>query len=91
MLYVVYCKDKPGMFETRKATRAAHLAYIEETGAVVFSGPLQSDDRQMMIGSMLVIKAENRAEAEAWAANDPYAKAGMFASTEVTPFVKVIG
>ena len=31
------------------------------------------------------------AAAEAWAANDPYAKAGLFASVELVEWKKVIG
>ena len=32
-----------------------------------------------------------RDQAKAWAADDPYAKAGLFASVELTAWKKVIG
>ena len=39
-----------------------------------------------MIGSMVILEAADRAAAEAWAANDPYKKAGLFTSVEITPW-----
>ena len=36
-------------------------------------------------------RADDMAAAEAWAAGDPYAKAGLFASVELTAWKKVIG
>ena len=84
MLYAVICTDKPGHLETRKANREAHLAYLGET-AVVHAGPFLGDAGEM-IGSLVVIEAEDRAGAEAWAANDPYAKAGLFASVDIRPW-----
>jgi uncharacterized protein YciI len=40
---------------------------------------------------MLAIEAADRAAAEAFAAADPYAKAGLFASVEIIAWKKVIG
>lgn len=37
-------------------------------------------------GSLVIIEAKDQAEAEAIAANDPYAKAGLFASVEIRPW-----
>jgi uncharacterized protein YciI len=37
-------------------------------------------------GSLLVVEAADRAAAEAFAAADPYAKAGLFESVVVRPF-----
>jgi uncharacterized protein YciI len=37
-------------------------------------------------GSLLVVEAADRAEAEAFAAADPYAKAGLFESVAIRPF-----
>jgi uncharacterized protein YciI len=42
-----------------------------------------------MIGSMLVVDAEDRAQVEAFAASDPYRLAGLFDSVEIHPFRKV--
>jgi uncharacterized protein YciI len=89
-MFVLICRDKPGHLEVRKANRDAHLAYLAETGIVRLAGPLL-DDAGAMVGSMLAIEAPDRAGAEAFAAADPYAKAGLFASVEIMGWKKVIG
>ena len=89
-MFLLICRDKPGAIEIRKANRDAHLAYANASGVVVFAGPML-DDAGGMIGSMLVLDAPNRAAAEAFAASDPYAKAGLFASVEITGWRRVIG
>jgi hypothetical protein len=89
-MFVLICRDKPGHLEVRKANRDAHLAYLAETGIVRLAGPLL-DDAGGMVGSMLAIEAADRAAAEAFAAADPYAKAGLFASVEIIAWKRVIG
>ena len=88
-MYALICTDKDGALEIRKANRDAHLAYAAET-PVVFAGPFQNED-SAMIGSLLVVDVATRAEAEAWAANDPYAKVGLFQKVRIERFEKVIG
>ena len=44
-----------------------------------------------MNGSLVVIEAADRAAAEAWAADDPYAKSGLFSNVEIRPWKRVIG
>ena len=66
------------------------MAYIAETGVVEMAGPLL-DEAGKMIGSLVIIEVETRADAEAWATNDPYAKAGLFAKTRIEAWKKVIG
>ncbi len=84
MLFVVLCFDRPGSEGIRQATREAHLEFVAASGErVKAAGPFTSDDGSKMIGSMLVIEAESRADAEAWAALDPYARAGLFEDVEV--------
>lgn len=89
MLYAVICKDKPGHLQTRLDTRAAHLAYIEETGVVKMAGPFLEGGE--MCGSLVILETESLEAANAWAANDPYAAAGLFESVSVIEWKKVIG
>lgn len=89
MLIALIARDKPGALQTRLDNRAAHLAYIEETGVVAQAGPLLDGDA--MIGSLVILEVEDPAAAQAWAENDPYAKAGLFQSVELIPWKKVIG
>ena len=90
MLFALICDDRPDSLELRKATRDAHLAYIRETGVVVQAGPLL-DAEGRMAGSLVILDVADRAAAEAWAAADPYARAGLFAQAAIRPWMKVIG
>ena len=83
-------KDKPGALQTRMDNREAHLAYIAETGVVEMAGPVLDDDGQMC-GSLIVLDVEDMAAAQAWADNDPYAKAGLFEAVTLRAWKKVIG
>lgn len=90
MLYAIICVDKPGALEVRKANRDAHLAHIKGAdGAIVQAGPFLDADGGMC-GSLLIYEGE-RAGAEAWAAADPYNKAGLFRSVEIRAWKKVVG
>ena len=90
MLYAIICVDKPGALEIRKANREAHLAHIKgSNGAIVQAGPFL-DANGDMCGSLLIYEGDE-AGARAWAAADPYAAAGLFASAEVRPWKKVVG
>lgn len=89
MLFAVIARDRPGQLQLRLGTRAAHLAYIEETGIVRMAGPLI--DGGAMCGSLIVLETDSLASAKAWVGNDPYGKAGLFANVEVIEWKKVIG
>ena len=44
-----------------------------------------------MVGSLVILDVEDMAAGEAWAANDPYNKAGLFEAVELITWKKVIG
>lgn len=90
MLIALIARDKPDHLQTRLDNRAAHLAYIEETGVVAQAGPLL-DQNGEMVGSLVILDVEDMAAGEAWAANDPYKKAGLFEAVELITWKKVIG
>jgi hypothetical protein len=90
MRFALLAKDKPGAFQTRLDNRDAHLAYVAETGAVEIAGPLLDADGQMC-GSLIILDVADLAAAQAWAAADPYAKAGLFGDVTLSAWKKVIG
>lgn len=91
MLYAIICIDKPGALQIRLDNREAHLAHIDgSNGAIVQAGPFL-DAQDKMCGSLLIFEADDVAAAEAWAAEDPYAKAGLFESVAVRPWKRVVG
>lgn len=90
MRFALMTKDRPGALQLRLDTRAAHLDYIAATGCVEMAGPLLDDEGQMC-GSLIVLDLPDLAAAQDWAANDPYARAGLFAETTLIAWKKVIG
>lgn len=90
MLVALTAHDKPGALDMRLANREAHLAYIEATGVVDQAGPIL-DDAGQMCGSIIILDVDRMTDAEAWAAGDPYAKAGLFESVTLQAWKRVIG
>jgi uncharacterized protein YciI len=88
-LFALICTDKPGALDLRLAQRPAHRDYLGSTGVVVHAGPFLRDGA--MTGSLVVIDVPDRAAAQAWAAGDPYALAGLFAEVRIEEWNKVIG
>lgn len=88
MIFTFIGKDKPGSLDIRLSIRPAHLEFLNALnvqGALKFGGPFLGEDGKP-IGSLVAIEAENLAKAEEIFAEDPYAKADLFASTEILPW-----
>ena len=83
MLFAIIAEDRPDGVERRQAVRPTHLAHLESLGdTLVFAGPfLDAEDKPT--GSLVVIDAASREEAEAIAARDPFVTQGVFARYEV--------
>lgn len=92
MLFAFICKDKPEHLQLRLDVRPDHLAFLatlNAEGALKFAGPFLDDDGKSC-GTLMMVEAADRAAAEAIAASDPYAKAGLFQSVEVRAWNWVI-
>ena len=90
-LYVLVCHDKPNSLDLRMATREAHLAYARaQSGKVKLGGPIL-DAKGDMAGSLLFFDTEDVGDVEAFTANDPYTKAGLFGRVEILPFKATLG
>ena len=90
MRVALICKDKPGSLQIRLDNRPAHLDHIKSSGVVEMAGPFLNEAGEMC-GSLVILDVETLAQAQDWAANDPYAKAGLFDSVQITEWKKVIG
>ena len=89
MHFVISCTDKPGQPGLRQENRPDHLDYLESHAErIVAAGPTLSDD-DAPNGSVLVMEFDDRAQAQAFVDNDPYAKAGVFESVSIKPWKKV--
>lgn len=90
MRFALIANDNPGALQTRMDNREAHLAYVAETGVVEMAGPMLDGNGQMC-GSLIILEVTDLAAAQAWADNDPYAKAGLFSDVTLRAWKKVIG
>lgn len=90
MYFVIYAKDKPNHTDVRAANRPDHVAWLKANNFHV-AGPLLAQDGETMIGSMLILEANSKADATALIKNDPYAKAGLFDTVELHAYNWAIG
>ena len=98
MLYAIIAEDLPGSLQRRLEKRPAHLERLKalhEAGRLVLAGPHPAIDAQDpgpagFTGSLIVAEFATREAAIAWAAEDPYALAGVYARVTVKPFRKVL-
>lgn len=98
MWYLIHGIDLPNSLEGRKAHRPAHLARLEalrDQGRLKLAGPLPAIDAEDpgpagFTGSVIVAEFGSLAEANAWAADDPYLAGGVYARVDVSPFRLVL-
>lgn len=98
MFYMIYSEDVTGSLDKRLATRAAHLARLEQLkneGRLLLAGPLPAIDSTEpgpagFSGSLVVAEFASLHEAQRWADTDPYLAAGVYARSTVKPFKKVL-
>jgi uncharacterized protein YciI len=97
MLYAIISEDVADSLPRRKVARPDHIKRLDkmqQEGRLVVGGPLpaiDSDDpgEAGFTGSLLVAEFNSLEEAEAWAKEDPYVKAGVYESSIVKPFKQV--
>jgi uncharacterized protein YciI len=83
MLWAIYCIDKPNSGALRAEHQQRHSAYLKAKDAVFFTGPLQSDDASQNIGSLWIVAANSRSEAQAFVDGEAFYRAGVFESVSV--------
>jgi uncharacterized protein YciI len=97
MLYAIIAEDVPGSLPRRLEARAAHLERLKalhDAGRLLLAGPHPAIDGTDpgpagFTGSLIVAEFASRDAAVAWAAEDPYAAAGVYSRVTVKPFRKV--
>ena len=92
MLFVVIARDKHGHASVRAGNRPDHLGFLKaNAGRIRLGGPLLTEDGEGMTGSFLVIEGTSADDVEALLAQDPYGRAGLFESVEITPWKWTVG
>ena len=88
MYFAAICRDKPGALQLRLDTRPAHVEHLNDLnarGVLKIAGPLLGDEGKP-VGSLLIFECDDLDEARSIAVADPYAKAGLFDSVEISPW-----
>ena len=89
MPYAIQTEDKPGSSQIRADNRAAHLEYLTKNKHLLLAaGAVIDDDGTGGHGGILLVDTDDRKEAERFAAEDPFTKAGLFAKVTVTRWRK---
>lgn len=98
MWYAVISEDIKDSLPRRAQARAAHLARLStllDEGRLLLAGPHPAIDAEDpgpagFTGSLIVAEFASLEEAEAWARDDPYVEAGVYANVVVKPFKRVL-
>ena len=86
MLFALLCTDKSNSLELRIKVRPDHVAHLNGLGSAMKAAGPFLDEAGNPNGSLVIIEAADLAAAKVMAVQDPYAKAGLFASVEIKPW-----
>ena len=98
MWFAIMTEDTPDSLEKRLANRPEHLARLQalqNAGRLLLAGPFPAIDSNDpgpagFTGSLIVAEFDSLNEATAWANNDPFVTAGVYADVTVKPFRKTL-
>lgn len=97
MLYAIIAQDVENSLQDRLGARPKHLerlTALQDQGRLIIAGPnpaIDSEDpgEAGFSGSLVVAEFESLEDAKAWADDDPYVAAGVYANVTIKPFKKV--
>ncbi len=79
MQFVIHAHDKTDGGKRREPLREAHEAYLTRHRDILIArGPLLDDAGARSIGSLIMLDVANKAEAEAFWADEPFNRAGVY-------------
>lgn len=96
MLYAIYAEDSKNSLSKRTEVRPEHVERLQELkqqGKLILAGPLPAIDNiepgpAGFTGSLIVAEFPSLKDAQHWANDDPYIKAGVYQNITVKPFNK---
>ncbi|MFC6886551.1 MULTISPECIES: YciI family protein [Actinomadura] len=90
--FAVRCRDVAGSGPLREASLDAHRRYVDaRADMIALSGPLVAEDGATRCGQLFVLAVASREAAEAFVADDPFTRAGVFAAVEIDALLPVFG
>jgi hypothetical protein len=82
--WAIYCWDKPGTAAARRALLPEQRRHVENFGErAVGWGHFVSDDGADMLGTSFFMQLDDRAAADAFVADEPLNKAGLYGRIEI--------
>lgn len=90
--FLVLCRDGEGAAALRSTHLEGHLHHVEANWQrYVTAGPLREPGAEAISGSLFLVLAETRDDAEALMKGDPYVTSGLYRSIEYLEFTNSIG
>lgn len=84
MPFFIQTFDKEGAVELRAEHRMEHLRYLDDTkDALLACGAKFDEETGNAKGGVYLVDVETREEAEAYIANDPFSKVGLFSDVQI--------
>ena len=84
MPYAILTTDKPDHLRVRNKNRPVHLEYLAANQhRILAAGALIEDDGSGGQGGLIIIDTDDRSEAEAFIASDPFTRASLFENVTV--------
>ncbi|MBG4982860.1 YciI family protein [Pseudomonas aeruginosa] len=93
--FAVFATDRPQLESLRRLIRPAHRTHLRDPAphrvVVRLGGPTLDPGDGRMNGILLVVEAASLDEVEAFLADDPYVRAGLFERIEIRPWSWSLG
>jgi len=91
MLTVVRCLYRPGGAKARLPIRDVHIEYmIANRQWLEQGGALMSAGGSVVEGMFLILRHSSRQDLEAFLANEPYTRAGLFKTVTIESFARFV-
>ena len=94
MQYFVYGRDRPGSFALKMSLNGAHWSFMDRyLESLIARGPTLTgtDDQAESTGSLHIVDLPDAQAAREFAYDEPYYRAGVFASVQLCRFDNVLG
>lgn len=90
MQFAIIATDKAASEEIRDKLRPRRLQWLTANqGRIIAGGGLVDDRNKHVHGGLMIIDAKDRADAEQFAAEDPFTDAGLYAEVKVVRWRRV--
>ncbi|UDM52690.1 YciI family protein [Cupriavidus sp. MP-37] len=88
MYFIIHCLDHADALPRRLESYDAHRAYLDAAAVqCVVCGPLMSEDGEQMIGSLFLVRAQDKQQVVDFNRGDPFHQAGVWQHVHIHPFV----